>query len=177
MVEFSRPIRLDELGPAPRTVSIEAGKDERAALATRFGLEAIHALAAEARIVRMGDSITASGRVAATVVQTCVATSEPVKEKVEEDFTLVFRPHPAISSPDEEIELGEGDLDVIFYDGGTIELGDAVAETVSLALNPFPRSASAEETLRSAGVKSEDEVKAEASPFAGLAGLRDKMGG
>ena len=177
MVEFSRPIRIDTLGPAPRHVSIEANEAERAALAQRFGLEAIHALAAEAEVVRRAESITASGRVTAAVVQSCVATGEPVEEQVLEDFTLEFRPHPAVESPDEEIELGEGDLDVVFYDGAAVELGDAVAETVSLALNPFPRSPAAEDALREAGVKSEEEAKAEASPFAGLAALKDKLGG
>jgi uncharacterized metal-binding protein YceD (DUF177 family) len=48
---------------------------------------------------------------------------------------------------------------------------------MSLALNPFPRSPHAEKALREAGVKSEEEAQREASPFAGLAALKDKLGG
>ena len=177
MNEFSRPFRIDTLGSAPRAVAIEADDAERAALAKRFSLEAIHSLAAEAELVRTGEAVRAIGRVTAAVVQSCVATGEPVEEQVAEDFTIEFRPHPAVGSPDEEIELSEGELDVVFYDAAAVDLGDAVAETVSLALNPFPRAPDAEDALRAAGVKSEEEAKAEASPFAGLAALKDKLGG
>ena len=177
MAEFSRPFRIDALGNAPRQVSIGADEAERAALAERFGLEAIHSLAAEAALTRSGDAVRASGRVTAAVVQSCVATGEPVEEQVAEDFDIEFRPHPAVESPDEEIELSGSELDVVFYDAAAVDLGDAVAETVSLALNPFPRSPAAEDALRAAGVKSEEEAKAEASPFAGLAALKDKLGG
>lgn len=176
MAEFSRSFRIDTLGTAPRPVSIGADEAERAALARRFGLQAIHSLAAEAELTRNGDAIRASGRVTAAVVQSCAATGDPVEEQVTEDFDIEFRPHPAVDSPEEEIELSESELDVVFYDAAAVDLGDAVAETVSLALNPFPRSPAADHALREAGVKSEDEATAEASPFAGLAALKDKLG-
>ena len=48
-------------------------------------------------------------------------------------------------------------------------------QTLSLALNPFPRSEAAEEALREAGVKTEEQAQAESSPFAGLAALKDKL--
>jgi uncharacterized metal-binding protein YceD (DUF177 family) len=177
MTEFSRSVRIDTLSAVPRPVSIGANEAERAALAQRFGLEAIHSLAAEAELVRFGEAVRATGRVTAAVVQSCVASGVPVEEQVAEDFTIEFHPHPQAGSPDEEIELSEGELDVVFYDAAAVDLGDAVAETVSLALNPFPRAPDAEDALRAAGVKSEEEARAEASPFAGLAALKDKLGG
>ncbi|HEY0084628.1 MAG TPA: DUF177 domain-containing protein [Allosphingosinicella sp.] len=176
MVEFSRTFRIDTIGGAPRGVSIDASEAERAALAARFGLEAIHALAAEAVLTRDGETVVARGRVTASVVQSCVATGEPVDEDVAEDFAIEFRPHVQVDSGEEEIELSEGERDVVVYDAAAVDLGEAVAETVSLALNPFPRSAKADEVLREAGVKSEEEAKAEASPFAGLAALKGKLG-
>ncbi len=177
MAEFSRSFRIDTLGGAPRQVSIAANEAERAALALRFGLDAIHSLEAEAALTRNGEAVRATGRVSARVVQSCVASGEPVEEEVAEPFDIEFRPHPAVDSPDEEIELSESELDVVFYHAAAVDLGDAVAETASLALNPFPRSPAAEEALREAGVKTEEEAKAEASPFAGLAALKGKMGG
>ena len=51
-----------------------------------------------------------------------------------------------------------------------------MAETLSLALDPSPRVSEADEALSAAGVKSEAQAKAESSPFAGLAGLKDKLG-
>ena len=93
-----------------------------------------------------------------------------------EAFDIEFRPEPVAVTPDEEVELREGELDVAFYAGGSVDLGEAVAETLSLALNPFPRAAEAETVLRQAGVKSEEGAKAESSPFAGLAALKEKLG-
>ena len=173
--EFSRTYRIDTLGGPPREVSIGADEEERSALARRFGLSAIAALSADASLTRNGDAILAVGTARAQVTQSCVATGEPVEARIEEEFRIEFRPHPETDGPEEEIELSEGELDVVFYEGGAVDLGEAVAETVSLALDPYPRSAAAEQALREAGVKKEEEAKAESSPFAALAALKDKL--
>lgn len=170
--EFSRPVRIDTLGAGPRRIAIEADGEERAALAARFGLVAIDRLAAVAEVSRAGETVTARGRLDGAVVQSCVASGEPVPAAVTEDFRIEFRPQPAAAAPDEEVELGAAELDVAFYDGGAVDLGEAVAETLSLALDPFPRSPAAEAALREAGVKSEEEARAESSPFAALKGLK-----
>jgi uncharacterized metal-binding protein YceD (DUF177 family) len=171
--EFSRPVRIDTLGSAPRAISLGANQAERAALATRFGLiELIH-LSAEAEVRRQGEAVHASGRLRAEVTQSCVATGVPVPEQVEEHFDVEFRPQPVAGPGEEEIELSESELDIIFYEGSAVDLGEAVAESLSLALNPYPRSSDAEAALREAGVKSEEEAKAPGA----LAGLKDLLGG
>ena len=172
--EFSRTYRVDTLGAGARQVSIAADEGERAALAARFGLLGIAELGAEAALSRNGETVTARGTASAAVTQSCVATGEPVEETVEEAFEIQFRPHPESAGAEEEIELSENEMDVVFYDGAAVDLGEVVAETVSLALNPFPRSPAAEEALREAGVKSEEEARAESSPFAALAALKGK---
>ena len=169
--EFSRTFRIDTLGAQPRSVAIAAGEEERAALAQRFGLLSVEKLEAEARLVRTGEAVRAEGRLSAAVTQACIATSEPVPETIAEDFRVEFRPHPETGA-EEEIELSEGELDVVFYDRAAVDLGEAAAETLALALNPYPRSPAAEAALREAGVKSEEEAKAESSPFAVLKGLK-----
>jgi uncharacterized metal-binding protein YceD (DUF177 family) len=171
--EFSRPVRVDTLASAPRSLSIGANEEERAELSKRFGLVAIDRLSAEASLKRSGEEVTASGTLTASVIQSCVASGVPVPAEVEEPFSIVFRPHPQGVSEEEEIELSEGELDVVFYDGAAVDLGDAVAETLSLSLDPYPRAPEAEAVLKEAGVKSEEEV-APASP---LAGLRDLLEG
>lgn len=170
--EFSRPVALDTLGDAPRTIAVTAEAEERTALARRFGLLSIDLLAAEAKLIRAGDVVKATGRLTASVVQSCVATAAPVPAAIDEPFEIVFRPEPAGVQPDEEIELAEGEMDTVFYAGGAIDLGEAVAETLALSLDPYPRAPGAEDALKAAGVKSE----AEAGPFGALAALRDKLG-
>ena len=170
--EFSRPYRVDTLGAGAREVTIGADEAERAALARRFDLIGIGRLDARAAISRTGDIVSARGSVSAAVTQACIATGEPVEQLIEEPFRIEFRPQPLGGSNEEEIELSEGELDVVFYDGGAIDLGEAMAETVSLALDPFPRSPQAEEALRQAGVRSEEEARAQSSPFAALGALK-----
>ncbi len=175
MNEFSRLYRLETLSAEPIRVAIDAEARERQALARRFGLVSLEALAAEAELRRTGDAVTAAGRLRAKVTQSCVGSGEPVDAEVAEDFRVDFRPLPADSKPDDEIELGEGELDVVFYEGGAVDLGEAVAQSLLLALDPYPRSPAAEAALREAGVKSEEEARVESSPFAALKALKGKM--
>ena len=64
-------------------------------------------------------------------------------------------------------------IDTIEIEGGAIDLGEAAAETMALALDPFPRSPNAAAALKKAGVISEEE----AGPFGALAGLKAKLEG
>jgi uncharacterized metal-binding protein YceD (DUF177 family) len=170
--EFSRPVALDTLGEQPRRLAIAADADECAALARRFALVAIARLDADAVLVRTGEAVRARGTIGAEVTQSCVATGAPVPATLDAPFDIVFR-HAGESAPDAEIELDEDDLDVVFFEGGAIDLGEAAAETLALALDPYPRAPGADAALRAAGVKREDE----AGPLGALAGLRDKLGG
>lgn len=168
--EYSRSYRLDELGGAPRAVAIEADQTERAALAARFDLIAIDALDAEAELVRNGDNVTATGRLRAVVTQACVASGAPVPVRIDEAFALRFVPERHDFAA-EEMELGEADLDEIGYQGSAIDLGEAVAQTLALALEPFPRAPDADRALREAGVVGEED----SGPFAALKALRGKL--
>jgi uncharacterized metal-binding protein YceD (DUF177 family) len=171
MPEFSRPVRIDTLGGAARSVEIEAGDAERAALAGRFGLIAIERLTAKADLSCDGDTVVAAGSLSAAVIQSCVASGEPVAAAVKQPFRILFRPE-AEAGGDEEIELSEEECDVVFYAGAAVDLGESVAETLFLALDPYPRSPAAAKALEEAGVKSQEE----AGPFAALAALKGKLG-
>ncbi len=172
--EFPRPFRIDALGEGDRAVSIEADDAERADLARRFGLLSIEALSADAVLIRKGEIVTATGRLRARLTQACVASGVPIPVELAEPFTLRFVPELAPDAP-EELELSEDDCDIVDYAGGAIDLGEAVADSMALALDPFPRSPDADAILKEAGVVSEDE--AEIGPFAGLKALKDKLGG
>src|SRR6185295_1154534 len=111
-----------------------------------------------------------NGRLKASLDQSCVATGEPVPAHIDESFDLRFVPEPKGQGAVDEIELGGDDLDTIFHDGSAIDLGGAIADTLALSLDPYPRSASADTALKEAGVLTEEE----ASPFAALAALKSK---
>jgi uncharacterized metal-binding protein YceD (DUF177 family) len=177
--EFNRPQRLDTIGAGENQVHVEAEPGERTALAARFGLKAIDSLKANYAIRRDARGIVATGHLSAKVTQACVITDEPVPAVIEEDFAIRFIPEEEGDGDDNEMELSEDECDIVFYSGGAIDLGEAAAESLALALDPYPRSPRAEAALRDAGVISEDEAKKlaeESGPFGGLAGLRDTLG-
>ena len=168
-VEFARPQRVDTIGDDARTIEIDADAQERAALAKRFDLIGIEKLTGKFTIRRDAAGIVAEGRVAAAVTQACSITGDPLPATVDEPVALRFVAEE--DSGQDEVELGDSDIDVIPYDGGTIDLGEVAAETMALALDPFPRGPNAEVVLKEAGVLSEEQ----AGPFGVLAGLKDKL--
>jgi uncharacterized metal-binding protein YceD (DUF177 family) len=178
--EFARPLRLDQIGAGESETRIDADASERAALATRFGLLAIDGLEARFAVRRDAAGVIARGHLSAQVTQACIATEAPVPARVEEDFVIRFLPEPGEGETQDEVELGEDECDTVFYTGSAIDLGEAAAETLALALDPFPRSPDADAVLRAAGVISEEEARRlaeESGPFGGLAGLRDQLSG
>ena len=168
---FDQPVKLDQIGQGLR-VELVASQGERAEIARRLDLVSLDRLEAHALLSRDADRVHVEGRVQASLGQACVVTGEPVAAYVDEPFAVDFLPEPSIGRADEEIELGPDDCDTMFHDGSTVDLSAAVVDSLALALDPYPRSAGAEATLKEAGVISEEE----AGPFAALAALRDKLG-
>ncbi|HVM22377.1 MAG TPA: DUF177 domain-containing protein [Sphingomicrobium sp.] len=164
---FAHRLRLDQIRDGQR-LDLVADDGERKAIAERLDLAALDRLDAHAVLTRTGPCIRASGRITASLQQSCVVTGEPVAACVDEPFAILFMPAPEATGPDEEIELGAEDCDVVFHDGAAIDLGTAVADTLALAVDPYPRSAGAEAALKEAGVLTEEQ----ASPFAALAQLK-----
>ena len=167
--EWSRPERLDTIAHDERTVAIEADEGERAAVARRFDLVAVDRLAAELTMRRDGAGILVTGRVTAAVVQACSVTAERLEVAVDEPVLVRFV-EPA--TDEEEVELSADALDTIEIEGGAIDLGEAAAQTMALALDPFPRSPDAETVLREAGVISEDDHR----PYSPLQDLKSLLG-
>jgi uncharacterized metal-binding protein YceD (DUF177 family) len=165
--EFSHPVALDTIGAAGRDVALEADADQRRKLAGRFGWIVIESLTARVHLVERADGIDATGHLFATLDQKCVATGDPVRETIDTEFALRFVDAATLGEV-AEIELTDDDLDVIEFTGGNVDVGEAVAQTLALSVDPFPRVPDAEAKLRAAGVVSEGET---AGAFAGLKGL------
>ena len=172
MSDFAHRLPLDQIRDGDR-LDLVADAGECAAVAERLGLLSLDRLEAHAALSRDGQQIRARGRIKASLDQACVATGEPVAEHIDEPFDLLFVPAPSATDADEEVELSGDELDTIFHDGSAIDLGGAIADTLALSLDPYPRSAGADAALKEAGVISEEE----AGPFGALAGLKAKLAG
>ncbi|HEX3995091.1 MAG TPA: DUF177 domain-containing protein [Acetobacteraceae bacterium] len=157
-IELSRPVALSKIRAKRLTVVVQATPEECAQVAARMGLPAIQSLECRYMLSRDVDGVAvlAEGHLRAEVTQTCVTSAEDFVAKVEETFSLRFVPADAESDdPD------PGLPDEIPYKGDTIDLGEATAEQLGLALDPWPR-------IEGATVP-EIEDEAESSPFAALA--------
>ena len=165
MSDFAHRLQLDRIRDGDR-LDLVADEAERRAITERLALAGLERLEAHAMLSRDGDAIRAEGRVQASLEQACVMTGEPIPAHVDEPFEILFLPEPGDSG--EEVELGAEECDVVFHDGAAIDLGSAIADTLALSLDPYPRSAGADAALKEAGIMTEEE----ASPFAVLAQLK-----
>ena len=164
--DFACRLPLDRIRDGER-IDLVADEAECAAIAKRLDLISIERLEAHAVLAFDGREVRVSGRIRAALEQSCIATGEPVPTRIDEPFELTFLPEPG-GRPDDEVELGPDEMDVVFHDGAAIEFGQAVADTLALVLNPYPRGPNADAALKAAGVLSEEQ----AGPFAMLARLK-----
>ena len=166
--EFRRAIGLDEIEDGGVHRTIEAGAEEREALARRFDLLAIDALSASVRVRRMsgGPLVRVEGRLTADVVQRCVVTLAPLPVHIEEDFAGTFGPD-GYRAPD-----GGDDTEVpeVFDDGG-IDLGEFAAQYLSLSLDPYPRAPDAD-VIQPPGT--DEDTGDQRRPFATLGELMQR---
>lgn len=172
MSDFAHRLPIDQIRDGAR-MDLTADEEERAKVAERLGLIGLHRFEAHVTLRREGRIVDCAGRIKAQLSQACIASGEPVGAAIDEAFAIKFVPAPVVEGPEPEIELGEGDLDTVIHDGQVIDLGEAVADSLALALDPYPRGPKADEALKAAGVLSE----AEAGPFAALAKLKGGSGG
>lgn len=150
--EFSRPVDVRQADR--RQMRLEASEAERAALAARFALVRIDRLEAEVLLTREGREVAAEGRLMADIVQPCAVSGEDLAVAIDEPLAFRFVPARRDYKPDEEIELDAEDCDEIEYDGSHFDLGEAVAQSLALAIDPFltgPDADAARERLRDAG--------------------------
>ncbi len=165
--EFSRVIDLRQVTDAPFV--LEPDEAERRRLAGRFGISAVEALRAEVKLVREGDKVTASGRLAADIVQPCAISGEDFPVHIDEQIALRFVP-PGHHAPDEELEIGADECDEIEFEGLTIDLGEAVAQSLALAIDPFAEGPEAERARIEHNLAGDPS----SGPFAALAALKKK---
>lgn len=165
--EFSRVIDLRQVTDAPFV--LEPDEAERRRLAGRFGISAVEALRAEVKLVREGDKVTANGRLVADIVQPCAISGEDFPVHIDEQIALRFVP-PGHHAPDEELEIGADECDEIEFEGLTIDLGEAIAQSLALAIDPFAEGPEADRARIEHNLAGDPS----SGPFAALAALKKK---
>ncbi|MFQ5348292.1 MAG: DUF177 domain-containing protein [Rhodothalassiaceae bacterium] len=170
---FHRRIRHADLATGPLTLRLAASAADRSGLAARFGLVAIARLDAEMTVTAAGDDILVSGSLHAEVTQSCVRSLEPVTSEIVDSYRVRYVPAGRLAEREVEIDPeAEEDLDILEAEG--VDLGELVAQSLSLALDPYPHRPSG----ACVDVTLWDEVgeagERATGPFAVLKNLRDK---
>lgn len=177
--EFSLEVALDGIPPAGRSLSFEANAAERRGLAKRFDLIELKSLRGHATLKpwrRLGFAL--EGRFEADVVQACVVTLEPVESRLDEGFRIHFLPAALLAEQsgaagsEREIVVDAASEDAAEeLVGGSIDVGEAVAEQLALALDPYPRKPGVALEEAAAGDAAAEERP---NPFAALEKLKTK---
>lgn len=148
-------LRLPEKG---LPVTIRPDEETCAALARLHGLVAVKSFHAELMVSNWKrDGIEVRGRVRAEVVQTCVATLEPLDEKVDEQIEGLFVPQRSKLA---RFDLdGEGELVLDpdgpdlpeIFEGDSIDVGAFAEECFGVALEPYPRKPEVDTVIATVG--------------------------
>lgn len=185
--EFSRKLPVHRGVEPVQAFKIEATAPERAALAKRFDLIALDSFTAEGTLATLngGRRALLRGRIAAQVVQRCVVTLEPVADDIDEAFSLDYADDATAAAIEKELELDpDADDPPDPLENEAVDVGEAAAEHLALALNPYPRVPDAQLPGEFAGEAAQDlpspaESASSApknSPFMALAKLVRKGG-
>ncbi|MEX0627918.1 MAG: DUF177 domain-containing protein [Cucumibacter sp.] len=164
-------IRIGGLRGEARALDIEADAGARQAVAAELGILGIDGLAANLSVTPFRGGVRVTGRVNADLHQQCVVTLEPVAERIGEPVDRVFLPAEGATGEHrgggEVFVDPEADDEPDWFEGEWLDLGPLIVETLSLALNPYPRAPGA--TLVPVGA---GEGAGDVSPFAALKRLK-----
>ena len=162
-----------ELAHGMLSVTLEASEEERRRLAAWLDIPEVKALRATLTLKRwQQDGLALSGTLEARVVQRCVVTLEPVEAKIRVPVERVFAPGSGDIEEPVAFSLDDDDTPEPMRNGFA-DIGPAVAEELSLGLDPYPRKAG----VALAPLPDEEPKETEEpgrKPFAGLQDLLKK---
>ena len=162
MSEFLRLLDARHLPAGAQTMA--ASTEECHAIARRFGLAEVLSLAATVTCTADGPTVRVTGRLRAEIVQSCAVSGEHFPVRISEPVALVFVPASSAPASEEIIELDAAELDEIEMQGTQFDLGEALAQGLALAVDPYAEGPGAEAARHQAGVMDPSDV----GPFAAL---------
>lgn len=135
-------VRVANLPPRGREVGVALGASDRAALAADLGILDLPAAGLTGRLVPEGGADwRLAARIAASVVQRCVVTLDPVETRIDEPVDRLFRAGPVAGDGEVVTEGGEIEMpdETVEPLGREIDLAAILVEEIALALPAYPR--------------------------------------
>ena len=151
-------------------LQLEADAAARARIAAAYGLEALERFDARVRLDPWLDGLRLRADWRARAVYACGLTLEPFPAELQGHVDLRLLPEGSPHAPEAAEVDGLGDPEAEdppeLYAGDRVDVGDLLAQHLSVELDPFPRKPGAE--------FAPPPEPAEPSPFAALAALKPK---
>ncbi len=177
--EFSRMVEVTKLGKQGRLFKLSSTPAENKALSERYLILQINNLEADCQIVPLEKRrFQLSVILKAVVKQECGVSLEPVEENIAVSFSIILDNSPQeIQKNDNEIDFAMEDEDIEYFNSDEIDVGEIIAQHLSLEINPYPRKKGA--TGKELGKKIIKEKEAaleleKKNPFAILQSLNIK---
>ncbi len=183
---ISMPVKVEAIPASGQTVDFAPDAAARAGLARLLDVLSVDALTARLTAMREGARVRVTGKFEACVTQACVVTLEPVEGVVSDTVEIVYAPaeeaeaaakaagFPADGEDLEEVDMAAIDLEMLndpdalpdpIAPDGTIDLGQALYESIAVGLDPYPRKPGAV-------FEPPAEPEGFGSPFGALAALK-----
>jgi len=177
--EFSREIDVGSLSSKGREYSFEATPVERVALAQRLSLLQLDKFVGKFAVIPIKKKhYNLKASFTAHLAQTCGISLEPVEDIVSGAFTILLKQEQ--TRPDREgaeIDFTPNDEDIEYFPSDIFDVGEMIAQHLSLGINPYPRSSRASGDELGQQIINEEDFQPEPekkNPFDVLKSLKHK---
>ncbi len=142
-VEFSRPVDVTTIGAKGRRFEFQASEEERTALAERYSVVSIDQLDSICVITPAKPGrYNLSAGFTAKLVQLCSISLDPVEEIISGKFKIILQqPERPSHSERAEVDFDFDESDVEMIHSNLVDVGELIAQHLSLEINPYPRKA------------------------------------
>jgi len=141
---WSVPLAVQGIPVEGQQQHLVADAHARAGVAKLAGLSDVPRLEADLAVVpHSGDGVRVTGRVSATVGQTCVVTLEPIENEIDEPIDVLYLRNPpqsgseASAADEDPGKVGDERIEALLND--TVDLGALATEFLILGIDPYPR--------------------------------------
>ena len=175
---LSLTLKASELEQDPLAFTIKALDSEREELVERFGLVSLDSLEAEGSVRNkgLGEGVLVKGHLKAKLAQHCIVSLGEVVEELDTSFELLLvDPEMADRMDEDESYLDPDAPEYDALEGDDIAVGEIVAQTLSISMNPYPKISGADVNMpQNANISMNEPELEKPNPFAALSKLKDK---
>jgi len=178
-IEFSRVVDVTNLGAKGRHFKFQATEEEQDALRERYSVVAVQNLTAECSLIPHGKGRFKMEAVfRAKIIQECGISLEPVTEDISNSFIITLHQNNKKNNKEEtEIDFEIDEDDIEYLTSTSVDMGDLIAQYISLEINPYPRKEDATGKELGKEIIQDDDlslVTEKKNPFAILKSLKHK---